>query len=310
MKKGMIILISIFMLLVIMSTALNNTKDEKLDIGLVREGIENQTMSSQNKTVLELQNTLPEQYREIKLVEIKWGTGKNELGFEKGGCGACGPMGIALNTLGNIYILDYCNGSVKKYNYTDDMFQVFKEELLFSNVEYIEVSENGENIYGKPYDKSGKYIFKYNIEEGTKQQVEKIKESTENNSINDKMKDIINIHSRKVLRPDKLNKAKTYIDDNVVYKGLVSYYIGKDRENNYYIVVCYQTSGKQPRSKTVVHKYKETGEILGLIILQENEIRYLNYYIKENIRVNEDGDIYYLCPQKDGAVIYKYEIIK
>ena len=124
------------------------------------------------------------------------------------------------------------------------------------------------------------------------------------------MKDIINLQSKKVLRPDKLNKAKTYIDDNVIYKGLISYYIGKDRENNYYIVVCYQKSGKPPRSRTVVYKYTETGEILSLIVLEEEEIYYLNYYFQENIRVNKDGDIYYLCPKKEGAAIYKYEITR
>ena len=353
MKKIMIVLMVAMMGLIIMSSALKPREEEntqiqtvinkEMNVAVVSEGNDNQQVVNQSKekTVLELKDILPEKYKEIKLVEMKWGTGKNELGYLPG-TGACGPMGIALDTLLNLYILDARNGAVKKYNDNGELIEIYiNEDIEFHNISNMEISEDGKYIYGIYDERMGKYIYKYNMEKYSGEHIEKgleneykiihhgveiyqneklvkkyggSEELMDKNRTEDKMKDIINTKDRNVFRTNKLNMAKTYNDNYQVYNSLRCYYIGKDRNNNYYIATYYtkksQYFDEPPSSKTVVYKYKETGEILSVIILDEEEIDYLNYHFEKHLRVNRDGDVYYFCPKEDGAVMYKYESIK
>ncbi|MFO8062271.1 MAG: hypothetical protein R6U31_05035 [bacterium] len=347
MKKIMFILTAILILLVIMSSALKPREKEETQKQIaINEpinvaAIEGNKNQDNNKTVLELQNILPEKYKEIKLVKIKWGSEKNNLKCTQG-VGATGPWGIALDTLENIYILDNFNGAVKKYNNKGELAGVYlNEDIEFHNTEYIEVSEDGKYIYGNSTGRKGKFVYIYNTEKRTGEHILEGKdyqyksiphgveiyqngtlvkryggstELTKENKPEDKMKDIIDTKNKKVLKPNKLKPPKRYNNEYAIYKTFDYYYIGKDKENNYYLATYYpkqnQDWREQQRSKTVVYKYKETGEILSLIILEENEIDYLNYYFQKHIRVNKDGDIYYLCPKEDGAEIYQYESVK
>ena len=323
--------------------AIINSDYGPMNVAEVSGENDNQQIANQNtnKTVLELQESLPEQYKEIELVKIKWGNEKKHLKCTQG-AGACGPEGIALDTFGNIYILDNLNGAVKKYNNKGKLVGIFmNEDIEFHNTENIEVSEDGKYIYGISTGLNTKYIYYYNTEkyvgehisEGKDYQYKSIphgveiyknkilvkkyggsSELTEDNNPKDKMKEVVNIKDRNVFRTNKLNMVKIYSNDYQVYGDLDCYYIGKDSNNNYYLATYYpkknQDWREQQRSKIVVYKYKETGDILSLMILEEEKIDYLNYRFEKHLKVNKDGDVYYLCPKKDGAVIYKYESVK
>lgn len=353
MKKIMFILTAILMLLVIMGSALKPKEEEQKQIQTVineemnvavNEGNENQQVINQikGKTVLELQNILPEKYKEIKLFKIKWTENQRNTGKElfcTQGVGAWGPMGFALDTFNKLYIIDY---GVKKYSENGEFISIYREqnnELL--NMDNIEVSENGKYIYGNSTGRKGKFVYIYNTEKRTGEHILEGKdyqyksiphgveiyqngtlvkryggstELTKENKPEDKMKDIINTKNRNMFRTNKLNMAKTYNDDYQVYNSLRCYYIGKDKENNYYLATYY--TEKNPEfnkiiiTKSIVYKYKETGELLSVIILADQEISYLNYRFEKHIQVNKDGDVYYLCPKEDGAEIYKYESVK
>ncbi len=356
MKKIMFILTTILILSVIMGSALKAREEEKtqiqtvineeMNVAVVSEGNENKQVinPSTNKTVLGLKNILPEKYEERKLFKIKWTQNERNTGKElycTQGSGACGPMGFALDTFNNIYILDIGCG-IKKYNESGEFISIYKEQNYeLSNMDNIEVSEDGKYMYGMNDEIMTKYIYIYNAEkrigerigEGQDYQYKMIPHgveiyegetlakkfggktvSTESKSAEDKMKKRVENKYREIFRTNKLNMAKTYNDDYQVYNSLICYFIGKDRNNNYYISTFYTEKNpefnKKIISKSIVYKYSETGELLSVIILADREISYLNYSTIKHLRVNRDGDVYYLCPKKDGAVIYKYESVK
>ena len=175
MKKIMILMIVAMIGLVIMSSALKPREDntqkqtiinEPINVAMVSVGNDNQQIANQNtnKTVLELQESLPEQYKEIELVKIKWGNEKNNLKCTQG-AEAWGPLCIALDTLENIYILDNLNGAVKKYNDKGKLIGIYKnEDIEFHNINNMEISENGKYIYGINNGRMEKYIYEYDME--------------------------------------------------------------------------------------------------------------------------------------------------
>ena len=289
-----------------------------------------------NKTVMELIETLPEKYTEVKLFEIKWGTGDDELGYIPGD-GACGPQGIALDTLGNIYILDYCNGAVKKYNEEGFFLEKYEDGSAFVNINYIEVSEDGRQIFAVLEGKTTNNIYIYdtknkegnNIYQGKeyvykrfshgveilkdnisikKYGVEREKNKEDNNYL---MQYTLGKNTDKVsFVSDRFPMAQFLDKDYDRQESFPVCFIGIDSKNNYFISARYYEKSTDDNNFKevirVVYKYTSNMKLKAVIILERGNINYINRTIKENAKINEDGDIYYLCPKKEGAVIYKY----
>ena len=112
-------------------------------------------------------DTFPEKYTGRVIIDAKWGDKKGEYKFFEYGYRQ-GPFTFAVDDKGNIYVGDYNNGEIKKYNRRGKLLNEFSN-MAFHNAKDIVVNSSG-HIYISTADRHNGRIYneilKYNQKTG------------------------------------------------------------------------------------------------------------------------------------------------
>ena len=92
-------------------------------------------------------------------------------------------------------------------------------------------------------------------------------------------------------------------------------YFGRDKENNNIFIGCkydimpeFRDSNRHHNTKYIIYKYNNSGVLIAAIELPTEEIDYNGLDFFNQIKIDRDGNVYFLRPDKKGLKIYKYEM--
>jgi hypothetical protein len=91
-------------------------------------------------------------------------------------------------------------------------------------------------------------------------------------------------------------------------------YLGRDKNGNifvncrYDIMPEFRDSNMYYNTKSIVYKYNSSGKLISVIEPVQLEFLYGYMLPFKIIKIDENGNVYFLRPDKNGLKIYKYEI--
>jgi hypothetical protein len=91
-------------------------------------------------------------------------------------------------------------------------------------------------------------------------------------------------------------------------------YLGRDKKGNIFINCLYdimpefRDSNIYHNTKSVVYKYNSSSKLMSVIEIPQLEFSYGYMGAFRTIKVDRDGNVYFLRPDKNGLKIYKYEM--
>ncbi len=281
-------------------------------------------------------DTLPEKYVKKVIIDAKWGNGPGEFGMDTLSDPPAGPSGFILDRDENIFIYDYGNGRIYKFNSKGEL----EKELDIKKDNIYSFTVKNDTIYGlvftglnpiekiKMIDIKTEKVIKtlefslpesdnpLNIENEDgdiilsrgKEKYKIARTNSSNKIMHSPIKNIKEVLPKPIFRRVTQTKGEFIVGGHkfLISKDLGNNLfdaklIGKDKKGNFYIEVFSESQKKSPSSA-----FREIREIFKFSP-QEKLLMHIELPLKNivsgGIQIGPYGDIYYLYAT--GKIIEK-----